>query len=137
MKTYRYLYYKLYCIWLKKKDEVENAHINAVITITFLMYVNIMSIPLVIMAVYKYEIINLPEINFNVKIWIVGVLIGTGILNYFLLARKKQHVKIVEEFKLEREEKRKKERNALCCTLPYNIFRNPTVYISFYNSKIK
>jgi beta-lactamase regulating signal transducer with metallopeptidase domain len=67
-----------------------------------------MSIPLVIMAVYKYEIINLPEINFNVKIWIVGVLIGTGILNYFLLARKKQHVKIVEEFKLEREEKRKK-----------------------------
>ncbi|MBL4561496.1 MAG: hypothetical protein JKX79_11000 [Labilibaculum sp.] len=29
MDIYRYFYYKLYCIWLKKKDEPENAPINA------------------------------------------------------------------------------------------------------------
>jgi len=84
---------------LKKKDEPENAHINAVITITFLLYVNIMSIPLTFVATLKNEIISLPEINMNVKVWIVIFLIGVGTLNYMLLGRKKRHNKIVEEFK--------------------------------------
>lgn len=108
MKTYRYLYYNLYRLWLRKKDESENAHINAVITITFLLYVNIMSIPLILIAANKNEIINLPEINLKVKIWIASALIGVGILNYFLLALKTQHHKIVEEFNLKSEGKRKK-----------------------------
>jgi hypothetical protein len=108
MKTYRYLYYKLYCIWLKKKDEPENAHINAVITITFLLYVNIMSIPLILLAASKNEIINLPESNFNAKVWIAVILVVAGIFNYFILARKRQHNKIIEEFKSESEGKRKK-----------------------------
>lgn len=107
MKVYRYLYFKLYCIWLKKKDEPENAHINAVITITFLLYVNILSIPLIFLAASKNEIINLPESNFNVKILIVFILIVAGIINYFLLARKEQHNKVIEEFKSESNEKRK------------------------------
>ncbi|MBT3208713.1 MAG: hypothetical protein HN704_15250 [Bacteroidetes bacterium] len=108
MKTYRYLYYKLYCIWLKKKDEPENARINAVITITFLLYVNIVSIPLILLAIHKNEIINLPEIGSNVKIWIGLILVGAGIMNYFILARKKEHAKIIEEFKMENKSKRKK-----------------------------
>ena len=108
MKTYRYLYYKLYCIWLKKKDEPENAHINAVITITFLLYVNIMSIQLILLAASKNEIINLPENNFNAKVWIAVILVVAGIFNYFILARKRQHNKIIEEFKSESEGKRKK-----------------------------
>ena len=108
MKTYRYLYYNLYRIWLKKKDEPKNAHINAVITITFLLYVNIMSIPLILLAASKNEIINLPESNFNVKVWIAVILVVAGIFNYFILARKRQHNKIIEEFKSKSEEKRKK-----------------------------
>lgn len=108
MKLYRYLYYKLYCIWLRKKDKPEDAHINAVITITFLIYVNIISIPLVWLAAFKSEVINLPEVNTEVKIWIVGLLVVTGLLNYFILARKKKHEVIVEEYNKESDKQRKK-----------------------------
>lgn len=93
---------------MKKKDEPENAHINAVITISFLLYVNIISIPLIFLAASKNEIINLPQMNVNVKIWIAVILVSLGIFNYFLLGRKRQHNKIIEEFKSESKEKRKK-----------------------------
>jgi hypothetical protein len=43
-----------------------------------------------------------------VKVWIAVILVVAGILNYFLLARKRQHNKIVEEFKSESKEKRRK-----------------------------
>ncbi|MDG5801076.1 hypothetical protein QA597_11975 [Marinilabiliaceae bacterium ANBcel2] len=108
MKFYRYLYFNLYQLWLKKKDEPENAHINAVITISFLLYVNIISIPLIFLAASKNEIINLPQMNVNAKIWIAVILVSAGIFNYFLLARKRQHNKIIEEFKSESKERRKK-----------------------------
>lgn len=132
MKTYRYLYYKLYCIWLKKKDEPENAHINAAITITFLLYVNIMSIPLILLAASKNEIINLPESNFNAKVWIAVILVVAGIFNYFILARKRQHNKIIEEFKSESEGKRKK---GITYTILYMIvsFGIP-LYIFFFTT---
>ncbi len=108
MKTYRYLYYNLFRLWLRKKDESENARINAIITITFLSYVNIMNMPLILFAVNKYVIFDLPDININVKVWIVSLLFATGILNYVLLARKQRHTRIIDEFKLEDNHKRKK-----------------------------
>lgn len=108
MKFYRYLYFNLYQLWLKKKYEPENAHINAVITITFLLYVNIISIPLILLAALKNEIINLPQMTVNVKVWIAVILVVAGIFNYFLLARKRQHNKIIEDFISESKEKRKK-----------------------------
>ena len=108
MKTYRYLYYKLYCIWLKKKDERENARINAVMILTFLLYMNFMTVELVPLALFKKEIIGVSEINANEYIFIPIVFIISVIINYILLARKKQHEKIIEEFKSESEAKRKK-----------------------------
>jgi len=63
MKIYRYLYYKLFCIWLKKRDEPENAHINAIISISFLVCINIISIPLILMAVFGTDTISFPEIK--------------------------------------------------------------------------
>lgn len=132
MKTYRYLYYKLYCIWLKKNDESENAHINAVITITFLLYVNIISIPLILMAAFKNEIINLPEINFSVKFWIMAIFVGAGIFNYLSLARKKQHNTIIEQFKSESEEK---SRKGMMCTILYLIVSlGIPLYIFFFTT---
>lgn len=107
MKIYKCLYYNLFCIWQKKTDEPENAHINAVLTITFLIYTNIMSIPLSYLALTGKEILNIPEITFNVKVWIIILLVLTGILNYFLLASKKQHNKIIQENIGQDEDKRK------------------------------
>lgn len=134
MKFYRYLYFNLYQLWLKKKDEPENAHINSVITITFLLYVNIMSIPLISLAASKKEIINLPQVNVNVKIWIAVILVSVGIFNYLLLARKRQHNKIIEEFKSESEKKRKK---GMAYTIFYLIvsFGIPLYIFFFTNPK--
>ncbi len=132
MKTYRCLYYNLYRIWLKKKDEPENAHINAVITISFLLYVNMMSIPLALVAIFKNEVINLPEINMEVKVWIVTFLIGVGIFNYILLGRKKKHNKIVEEFKVESERKKK---NGFYFTVLYLVISlSIPLYIFFFTT---
>jgi len=99
MKVYKCLYYNLYKMWLKKKDEPQNARINAVMTITILLYVNIISVPLVALAFYKKEIIHLPDISMKVKLCIATCLIVIGILNFVLLGRKKQHNKIVKKFK--------------------------------------
>lgn len=106
MKTYEYLYYKLFCIWLKKKDEPENAYINAVITISFLVCLNILSIPLILMALFGKDIITIPELPDK---WIIfTIVIGYGISQYFLLAHKKKYIKIIEKYKDETELKRKR-----------------------------
>lgn len=88
MNTYRYLYHKLYCIWLKKKDEVENARINAVMILTFTLYANFMNILLIILVLTKKDILRLTEINADMRIVIPVILITGGISNYLLLAQK-------------------------------------------------
>ncbi len=122
----------MYQLWLRKKDEPGNAHINAVITITFLMYVNIISILLILLVTTKNEIINLPQINGNVKILIAVILVSVGILNYFLLARKRQHNKIIKEFYLESEKKRKK---GMTYTILYLVVSlGIPLYIAFFTT---
>ncbi|WP_298651244.1 hypothetical protein [uncultured Proteiniphilum sp.] len=93
---------------MKKKDEVENARINAVMTLTFLLYMNFMTVELVSLAFFKKEIIGVSEINANEYIFIPIIFLVNVIINYLLLARKKQHEKIIEEFKSESEAKRKR-----------------------------
>ncbi len=105
MKTYKYLYYKLCCIYQGKKDEQGNAHINAVILISFLILSNIVTIPLTLMAIFGKDIIATPTLPQN---WIIFLFaIAYGISQYFFLAHKKKYVKIVSEFKDENEEQRK------------------------------
>lgn len=132
MKTYRYLYYKLYCIWLKKKDEVENARINAVLILTFSFYINIINISLILLVLLKTEIIKLSEIDANEYIFIPIIFIASVTINYLLLARKKQHEKIIEEFKSESEAKRKR---GMLYTILYLIvsFGTP-LYIAFFTT---
>ena len=132
MKTYRYLYYKLYCIWLKKKDEVENARINAVLILTFSFYINIINISLILLVLLKTEIIKLSEIDANEYFFIPIIFIASVTINYLLLARKKQHEKIIEEFKSESEAKRKR---GMLYTILYLIvsFGTP-LYIAFFTT---
>lgn len=105
MKLYKYLFYKLFCLWLRKKDEVENAHINAVISMAFLTGINLISIPLILMASFGKDVISIPQLPSN---WILFlVVIIYGVIQYFLLAYKKKYLEIVEEYKNENEEKNK------------------------------
>lgn len=105
MRTYKYLYYKLYCIYQRKKDGQGNAHINAVILISFLVLSNIVTIPLTLMAIFGKDIIALPTLPQN---WIIFLFaIAYGVSQYFFLVHNKKYVKIVNEFKDENEEESK------------------------------
>lgn len=106
MRLYKYLYYKLYCLWLKKKDETESAYINAVISISLLLGFNIASIPMILMAIFGKDSIPFPELPSK---WILYlIVIAFGVSQYFLLAHKKKYLKIVDEFKKETESQSRK-----------------------------
>ena len=108
MKIYRYIYYKCYCLWLKKKDEPENAHINAVMSITILIYMNLLDFLFIFSTIFKDVKLKLTVVSTNVKIVICTIMISFGLLNYFLLAYKKKYLKLIEEFKDETEKQRKR-----------------------------
>ena len=96
MKYYRLLFYNLTLIWKRKKDEVENASINGVISISFLTILNIVSIPLIIMSIFGRTSIPVPEIENK---WITFlIVIAYGVLNYFILMHKGKHKKCFEQF---------------------------------------
>jgi len=104
MRFYRLLYYNLFKIWLKRKNEVNIAHINSVISITLLVCVNLLSIPLILMALFNLKLSFLPEADLSMKINLAVGMITLGIINYFILGRKKQHIKIVKEFSSYKED---------------------------------
>jgi hypothetical protein len=132
---YRYLYYNLFRIWSIKKDERMNARINAIITMTFLLFVNILSIPLVLMAIFRKEIIPLSNLEHIGSIWLLILMIITGILIYIVIARKKQHDKIIQEFNNETIKQRK---SGILMTVAYLVisFGIPLYIIFFTNPLI-
>ena len=96
MKYYRFLFYNLTLIWKRKKDEVENASINGIISISFLTILNVLSILLIIMTIFGRTSISIPEIENK---WITFlIVIAYGILNYFILMHKGKHKKHFERF---------------------------------------
>lgn len=93
-------------MWLRRKSETDIAHLNAVISIAFLIFLNIVSIPLVLMTIFGKDIITIPELPPSWVLFIIVIIYG--ICHYFILAHKKKYLKIAEEFKGESEEKSKK-----------------------------
>lgn len=106
MKTYRYLYYRLFCIWQKKRNERNIAHINAIISVSFLVCINVVSIPLVLMALLGSDIFSFPEMNRKWPIFLVVVFFG--IIQYYLLVHNKKHLQIVKEFEDETDVQRQR-----------------------------
>lgn len=95
MKYYEFLFYNFIKLWKKKKDEVENAPINAIITITFFTYLNLITLLLIIFSVFGRVIFDFQDFN---KWNIIYFLIGLGIINYIILMRKGKYKKIVNRF---------------------------------------
>jgi hypothetical protein len=50
------------------------------------------------MALFNLKLSFLPEADLSMKINLAVGMITLGIINYFILGRKKQHIKIVKEF---------------------------------------
>lgn len=82
-------------IWRKKKDEIDNAPINGIITITFLPFVNLVSVPLIIMAIFGTSIFDFPTFN---KWNILYIFAGFGFFNYWILLRNGKSHEIIKRF---------------------------------------
>jgi hypothetical protein len=95
MNYYQLLYYNFVRIWKNKKDEIENAPINGIIMITFVLFANLVSIPLIIMAIFGASFFTFPTFN---KWYIVPFLIVFGFSNYWILARKRKLEEIEKKF---------------------------------------
>ena len=106
MRVYRYLYYRLFRIWQNKKNERNAAHINAIISVSFLVCINVVSIPLVLMALFSKDIITFPEIHRKWPIFLAVILFG--VIQYYLLAYKNKHLQIVKEFEGETNNQRQR-----------------------------
>ncbi len=92
MRFYRYLIYKLYSWGLKKKSDTPVA--NVVITLTFVHFIQLFSIYLVLLKLFPQIILFI-----NVDELYVGIfLIFIGIIQYFLIYNKKKWELYVEEF---------------------------------------
>lgn len=105
MKIYEYLYYKLYCIWQMKKSESEIAYINAIISISFLLCFNILSVPLGLMAILGKDIIIFPKLPDR---WVLFIIvIAFGVSQYFLFAHKKRYREIIKRYENETNKMRR------------------------------
>lgn len=104
IRYYRFLYYNLYRLWQIKKDERENAPINAIISISALTWFNGITILLIMQDFFGITVFNMSEMP---PYWLlIFIFICYGIFQYFLLAAHGKHKKIVEEFKNIKPKKR-------------------------------
>jgi len=93
-----------------------------------------MSIPLILMSVFRDEIIDLPELSNNMKIPIIAGLILVGVINYFLFAHKTKHKRVLEQY-LEISDNRKKR--GIIVTVVYLIISLAIpLYISLFTSPL-
>lgn len=102
MKFYKYLIYKLYSWALRRENDTPV--FNVIITLTFVHFVQLFTIYMVLL---KY----MPEISiFNVEKKIYLYIFGVAfiVLNYFILYNKKRWETYLQEFKNESEKESRK-----------------------------
>ncbi len=106
MKLYKFIYYRLYCLWLLKKDEKDKAHINAAISISFLIGINVLTIPILFIPLFwKYPNLSVPP---TFKWLVFSLVFGLELVNTIILLSKHRYLKIIHYFTNEDEQKRKK-----------------------------
>jgi hypothetical protein len=98
MKIYRYIYYKLYCLILKRKDS-DRAKFSAVLIFTLLIWVNICTIPLFCIVVLKKDMFSFIDISsFQDKIYALLLFFTFFTINYVFLCSREKYLKIYNEF---------------------------------------
>lgn len=107
---YQYLYYRLYWWNLKTWGESDMPQYNALLGVTFLVYLNLFAL-----IVFFGEMIGANVVNSigNIYIAIVGVIGCT--MNYFLFLYQKQYLQIAEKFSGESVKERRMKALLLWC----------------------
>jgi hypothetical protein len=102
--AYKYLYYRIYSSNLRDWGEKQQPQFNAMLVVSFLIYLNIYVLLIGIEMVTGFSILE--QVGFSKIEAIVG---GTviGIINYFIFLHKDKYKQIAKLFKKETEAEKK------------------------------
>lgn len=107
MRLYKYLYYRLYSWNLKQWGKRDDPQWNALLGVSFMMFINLISISLVL-ELLGYDVFLIESLP---KIGIVTIALLILFFNYFLYVHKGKFKIIGKEFS--KESKKNKRINAL------------------------
>lgn len=105
-KSYKYLYYKLYKLFLRVNGKDDVPEYTAMVGIGLLVFFNLLSV-LAIFNVYT-EFWHFPKVSRGMFFLYVGI--PYMIIQYFILVHKGKWKRIVKEFNKEKEDARKRGR---------------------------
>lgn len=92
ISLYQRIYYELYLLWRRKKDEVGNAKYNAVLSISLLFWLNLYSVVTVLDVSLGLGVLKIIVSTNRIVLGIVFVCVL--ILNWLVLGRKSSHKQI-------------------------------------------
>ena len=95
MKLYKLFFYKFYSWAEKLHGNEESSEYTAFFSLTFLIYVNIVTLLLAIKMILNISLTSLELSKFEIGFYSIL----PAIPQYFLLLHKKRYVKIIREFK--------------------------------------
>ena len=109
LKLYKYAFYIFYSWSYKLHRNEESHHITAFFSLTFLVYINILSALLILNIAF-----NLSEYKLSVsKIEIALCFLLTVVPQYYLILYKRKYLKILEEFAVESPKKLRRRKIAI------------------------
>ena len=97
MNIYKYIYCRIYTWNLKKWGEIDGLEWNALFGISIMMFLNLMTLSLLLGAlglINYWKIVHIREI-------VMAVSLSILVANYFCFIRRKQYLKIIKRYKQE------------------------------------
>jgi len=104
-KAIKYLYYRIYDWNLRAWGESDLPQYNAIIGISFFIWLNLITVVIAIEALIKSEyLVSIP----NSEYYAGAILLTLILMNCFLLVRNGKYLTIAEEFKKENPSQKRK-----------------------------
>lgn len=126
-RAYKYFYYRIYSWNLRTWGESDAPHFNALLGISFLIYLNFYAVLLAIdffTGKSVIEILNVGKVKLGLG------MIGIIIINSFIFLRNNQYLLIAKQF-VEESKTQKKRRFFLCLAYAFFSFALPIAIAHF------
>jgi hypothetical protein len=98
LRAYKYLYYRIYSWNLRAWGESDMPQYNSLFGVSFLAFLNILSVPTALDLVIGGNVINNSGVG---KLLIFGLLFVVLVISYFLLVVNSRYKKIAQDFSSE------------------------------------
>jgi hypothetical protein len=109
LRIHRYIFYRLYNWNLKSFGKQDSPLLNALLELSMLIWLNVLTAVLLIDKIFKIKMLNLLSEKYIITIIIAFLVL---IIQYFLLIHKDRHKKIIEDYKNDKSNSRKNDNMA-------------------------